>query len=390
MTHPFKNKFTLLIKKTNLSVARYKFATWLLVVFTMVCGAATQPTVKIAPIVLRTTPLPFTPKEFYIAEVKDERDDRKAVAYLIPAPASPSVPLATTAQPVDLQGGGLVAIREFIQGSWPQNNKLRPLIIRLKECKVVETPGATKGRVDGRINIAMAFDYRREGKPVHLVEYRGGARYSRPANSFSVIEPTLRQSLIGGIRYINIWMDQEAGRNEKLATGIQVNLTDYVQNVEDDTVFYTPNRPLKWSDFTATPRGGKYAALVFPSFAYQGGSEVVNGIIQLNLTVKVYVIRSSSWVKDAARDAYSLNHEQRHFDIVKLVAERFKRKIHPDSLTLDDYNSIVQYKFIESFREMNKMQEKYDGETGHGTNAAAQEAWNARIDADLRKYGVKQ
>ncbi|PSR57417.1 hypothetical protein AHMF7605_23045 [Adhaeribacter arboris] len=371
-------------------MARYRIATWLLIVLTLVCGAARQPTVKMAPIVLRPAPLPFTPKEFYIAEVKDEREDRKAVAYLIPTPASPGLPLPTTPQPVDLQGGGLAGIREFIQRSWSQNNKLRPLIIRLKECKVVETPGATKGRVEGKITIALAYDYRREGKPVHLVEYRGGARYSRPANSFSVIEPTLRQSLIAGIRYINIWMDQEAGRNEKLATGIQVNFTDYIRDAEDDTVFYTPNRPLKWNDFTATPRGGKYAALVFPSFAYQGGSEVVNGVIQLNLTVKVYVIRSSSWVKDAARDAYSLNHEQRHFDIVKLVAERFKRKIQPDSLTLNDYNSMVQYKFIESFREMNRMQEKYDGETGHGTNSGAQEAWNSRIDADLRKYGIKQ
>jgi hypothetical protein len=185
-------------------------------------------------------------------------------------------------------------------------------------------------------------------------------------------------------------MNQEAGKNEKLATGIKVNFTDYVRNAEDDTVFYSPNRPLNWNDFTATPRGTRYAALVFPGFAYQGGSEVVNGVIQLNLAVKVYVIRSSSWVKPIARDPYSLNHEQRHFDIVKLIAERFKRKIQPDSLTLEDYNSIVQYKFIESYREMNRLQEKYDNETGHGTNQAAQETWNNRIEADLRKYGIKQ
>lgn len=390
MTHLINNKLILLLKKrTARPVFRYKIAGWLFLLVTLICGAATQPTVKMAPITLRNEPLNFAPKEFYIAEVTDERTDRKAVAYLIPAPATPTLPLATAVQPVDLQGGGLVAIREFTRQSWPQNTKLRPLIIRLKECKIVETPGA-KGRVDGRISVAMAFDYRREGKPVHLAEYRGGARYSRPASSLTVVEPTLRQSLIAALRYIHIWMEQEAGRNEKLATGIKVNFTDYIRHAEDDTVFYTPSRPLNWNDFTATPRGTRYAALVFPGFAYQGGSEVVNGIIQLNLAVKVYVIRSSSWVKDAARDAYSLNHEQRHFDIVKLVAERFKRKIQPDSLTLEDYNSLVQYKFIESFREMNRLQEKYDGETGHGTNTAAQAAWNQRIDADLRKFGVKE
>ncbi|RDC64934.1 hypothetical protein [Adhaeribacter pallidiroseus] len=348
-----------------------------------------QPTVKVTPITLRTEPLKFTPKEFYIAEVVDDRTDKKAVTYLIPPPTSSTAPLTATAQPADLQGGGLQAIQDFIKQSWPQNSKLRPLIIRLKECQVLETTNG-KGRVEGRVRIAMAFEYRRAGKPVHLVEYRGGARYGRPTGSLTVVEPTLRQALIAGLSYINTWMNQEAGKNEKLATGIQVNFTDYVRNAEDDTVFYAPNRPLNWNDFTATPRGTRYAALVFPGFAYQGGSEVVNGVIQLNLTVKVYVIRSSSWVKPIARDPYSLNHEQRHFDIVKIVAERFKRKIQPDSLTLEDYNSIVQYKFIESYREMNRLQEKYDSETGHGTNHGAQEAWNSRLAADLRKYGIKE
>ncbi|WP_228467005.1 hypothetical protein [Adhaeribacter swui] len=347
-----------------------------------------QSSAKVSPIALRAEPLKFTVKEFYIADVIDDRSDKKAVTYLIPPPASPTVPLATAAQPIDLQGGGLNAIREFVKQSWHQNTKLRPIVIRLKECKVQETANG-KGRVDGRVSVAMAFEFLREGKPVHLVEYRGGARYGRPASSLTVIEPTLRQALIAGLSYINTWMNQEAGKNEKLATGIQVNFTDYLRNAEDDTVFYSPNRPLNWNDFTATPRGSRYAALVFPGFAYQGGSEVVNGVIQLNLAVKVYVIRSSSWVKPVARDAYSINHEQRHFDIVKLVAERFKRKIQPDSLTLEDYNSIVQYKFIESFREMNRLQEQYDSETGHGTNQAAQAAWNSRIEADLRKYGIK-
>jgi hypothetical protein len=38
---------------------------------------------------------------------------------------------------------------------------------------------------------------------------------------------------------------------------------------------------------------------------------------------------------------------------------------------------------------MNRLQDQYDNETGHGQNDAAQERWNRRIDAELRGYGVR-
>jgi hypothetical protein len=385
-------KYTCRLPVTILSM-RLLVTKWLFVCALLISlRAGAQPTPKLEPFVLKAAALGITPQEFYIADVLDEREDRRAVAYLLqPAPLNPAnAPLVTIAQPVDLQGGGLAAIRQFVRQSLPRATNLRPLVMRVKECRVTETAGPAKGRIDGTVKVHIAFDYLRDNKYTRLVEYRGGARYSRPAGQLTVVEPTLRQALAGGLRYINTWMNQQADNNEILAKGLQVHFTDYTPKMADDTVFYSVNRLLTWNDFTAKPRAGRYAALVFPSFAYEGGSEVRNGIIHLNLKLKVYVLQSSSWVKDVARDAYSLNHEQRHFDIVKLVAERFKQKIHPDSLTLEDYNSMVQYKFIESFREMNRMQEQYDGETQHGINQAAQAAWNQRIEADLRKYGVKK
>src|SRR5690606_5909181 len=161
------------------------------------------------------------------------------------------------------------------------------------------------------------------------------------------------------------------------ARGIKVKFTDYKAPSDQDTVFYDPARPLNWKDFQANiNRSSRFAATVFPSFGYEERSQVIDGIIHLNLTMKVYVIKSSSWVKENAQNTYTLNHEQRHFDIVKLVAERFKQKIKPGELSLADYNSNVQYHFIESFREMNKLQEQYDGETNHGLDKVAQERWN--------------
>ncbi len=237
----------------------------------------------------------------------------------------------------------------------------------------------------------MAFDLQREGEPVQLLTYKGGARYNRPVSQQTVVEPALRQSLEEALRYLNTWMDQEADHNPKLARSLIVSIKDYTRNADDDTVFYAPARPLTWDDFQAPPTASSsFAASVFPSFAYEGQTDVVNGVIHLDLEMKVYVLRGSSWVKAAARNAYSLNHEQRHFDIVKLVAERFKQKIQPDNLTLEDYNSIIQYQYLESFREMNRLQEQYDGETQHGLNEAAQQRWSERIEKELQAYGIKK
>ncbi|GEO04245.1 hypothetical protein AAE02nite_19090 [Adhaeribacter aerolatus] len=354
----------------------------LLIIF----GAAqTQPVMPTA-IVLKPITTPITPKEFFVAGVVDERRDRKAVAYLVPPTSTPAKPSPT--QPIDLEGGGLPAIRQFILQGMRRNMKLRPVVVRVKEFKLTETANAS-GWVDGQVSVVLAFDIQNEGKTMRSVDYKGGARYRRHPNQFTVIEPTLRQSLTDALNYLNGWMEKNAHHTEELAQGLKVTFKDFNQNTDPDTLFYNPKNPLTWSDFRAEPRGGRFAAAVFPSFAYEGESKTINGVVHLHITVKVFVVRDASWVR-AGRDDYGLNHEQRHFDIVKLIAERFKQKIKPSALTVEDYNSIIQNEFLESWREMTRLQEQYDSETGHGTNHPSQEAWNLRIDEELRKFGVRK
>jgi hypothetical protein len=358
-------------------------ALWGLVVLLLVSLlSAVRPDTGIAPIVLKTEVLNFSPKEFYVARVVDERADKEAVAHIIPAPAPGKPPVATPV-PVDLQGGGLTAVQQFIAKGIPVNKKLRPVIITLKEFEVKEKP-AENGRVQGQAVTAMKFELQGDGEIIPLTAYKGGIRYNRPASQVEAVEPALRQSLTGALAYFNKWMEENASTNPRLAKSINVVFTDYTAASAPDTVFYSPSRPLIWNDFTGSPsKPSKYAAAVFPGFAYEGRSEVVNGELHLYLDMKVYVLQSSSWVKPDSRNDYSLNHEQKHFDLVKLVAERFKQKITPAILSVEDYNSIIQYHYIESFREMNQLQEQYDSETQHGLNKVAQEQWNKKIEEEL-------
>ncbi|MBC5994131.1 hypothetical protein H8S84_14885 [Pontibacter sp. SD6] len=350
--------------------------------------AAGPPVAGTEPIVLKAEPLPISPKEYYIAKVLDERPDKKAIAHLYAASvvATPvSKPI-----PVDLKGGAQAAVQDYLRKSLPYNTKLRPVVMRLKEFNVIES-APVKGRVEGRVVAHVIFGLQRDGEILPLIAHQGGIKYNRPASQQGVVEPALRQVLTESLRYFDTWINKEAGKHVLLARSLKVHFADHTAEAKDDTVFYSLKRPLNWGDFIASPtKESKYAAAVFSGFAYEGDNEVKDGVIHLNLKMKVFVVKSASWAKAAARDAYTLNHEQRHFDIVKLVAERFKQKLHPDSLTLADYNSIMQYKYIESYREMNRLQEQYDSETKHGTDTAAQQRWNQKIDAELRTFKVKQ
>lgn len=338
---------------------------------------------------LKPESVSFTPTEYYIAEVLDQRAVKTSIGRWATTQNQP-------VSAVNLTGGAAAGIQQFIQKSVRTNTKLRPIAIHLTDLQLSEAAPQNRPFTEGQLSFGVAFYYKRNedqySTPAKLTEFRTSARYSRPLSQPGIVEQTIRQSIVASLKYFNDFMNREAKRDERLAKDIKVTFTEYVQNrAGSDTVFYTPERPVVWNDFQATPRAmSRFAAEINPNFAYSGRSNVENGVVTVNLLMKVYMLKSGSWAREAAKNAYSLNHEQRHFDIAKIVAEKFKRKIIPDSLTVEDYNSIIQYQFIESYREMSKLQEQYDGETNHGLNQGAQERWNQWVEGELKKYGIRK
>ncbi len=339
------------------------------------------------PVTLTLQPerLPFSATEYTLTIVTDQRPAKTNIGAWFTAPKQP-------AQVGDLAGGAATAMLSFIRQNLRQKPGQRPVALRLLACKITEK--ATGNRIEGTFTFAVGFDLLNDADGgtanKRLTEFKTGATYTRPIGQTAVVESVVRQSLVAALTYFDQYMNREVKQDERLARSLRVVFTDYVRNQDNDTVFYDRTRPLTWGDFKAKPRADtRYAAEVNPNFAYEGRSRVVNGVIELLLTLKVYTLKSGSWTTPPALNAYSLNHEQRHFDIAKIEAERFKRRIIPDSLSLEDYNSNVQFKFIESFRTMNLRQQQYDDETNHGIDQTAQERWNQRIEGELRALGVQ-
>jgi hypothetical protein len=338
------------------------------------------------PIVLIGEHIAATPTEFYIADVTDERNDKSAVAWLLPA-AKDARP---TAVPVDLQGGALHAVKQFIGNSMPRNTALRPVIIGLKKVSIKETALAGN-RVEGRVNLVFSFNLDKgEDDRVHLADYNSSAVYNRDAAQVLNVEPTLRRLLVSGLLYVNTWINQQAETNIKLVHGVKVTFSDYKEKDEGDSIYYNVKRPLKWSDFKSKVPSSKYAAEVFPTLGYDEHTEIIKGVINLHLAIKACLPKSACWVKAGSINDYTLNHEQRHFDIVKIAGEHFKLKVKARKISTGNFDGPINEEYLDAYREMNNLQKQYDNETQHGMDTAEQQRWNGKIDNELKDLRVKE
>jgi hypothetical protein len=120
-----------------------------------------------------------------------------------------------------------------------------------------------------------------------------------------------------------------------------------------------------------------------PGLGFTEQTSINKGIIIIQMAMKVYLPKSASWIKTGAENAYNLNHEQRHFDIVKIVSEKFKRQMLAEVLPVLNYDGSINTAYFDALREMDRLQKQYDNETGHGVNTTAQERWNEFIDKEL-------
>lgn len=329
------------------------------------------------PIFLRNEKLTFTPTEFYFAEVLDERLDQSKVGMLL-------LPQYSGPQAVDLRGGGKASISSFIFNSLKQDKNLRPIQVRIKESSIAEKRGAT-GIVEGAVKLHLSFHFIGEEGPIHLVDYNGGVSYRRSASQPGLVEPALRKSLSSALQYFHDWIEIEAADNVLLARGINITIIDRNVNPDSDTVFYAFNRPLIFEDFRARPTAGsRFAASIFSSFSFDVESEIVGGILEVKIFSKVFMLKDQSWVRGESKSEYTLNHEQRHFDITQIVTERLKERILNLEIFPDEYDSVINYYYLEAFREMNRLQDLYDKETRHGMDRGAQERWNKKLDLALQ------
>jgi len=97
-----------------------------------------------------------------------------------------------------------------------------------------------------------------------------------------------------------------------------------------------------------------------------------------------------SWADAQGKTASVLNHEQRHFDLNEVYARKLESALalpRVNGATTDAVRAALKKEINATAAAVldmaSQMQSRYDEETAHGTNAAMQASWAAKIDAWL-------
>jgi len=321
--------------------------------------------------------------KFFVQDVEDKRKTKGAVFGKIISFANEKP--AALATPVEKE------LTSYWSNAAPKRNEnLLPLYISIKEFQISEKR-LGPNRVSGDIKLDVSFRWYRNMTPVELTNYQTSATYTRAEKDYDH-EKLIRQMLDQALIHFQKWMTSNTGKNPALARNLKIVFNEITTQDKADTVFYSLKRPLVWSDFQGRKNkpGSRYAAAVFTSFAYEGHSYPKDDDLVLQIDLKIFMVKSMSWGLPEAKNTGTLRHEQLHFDITRIVVDRFRKRLESGDLTIEDYDSEIQYQFLEAFREMNREQEAYDAATGHGLNASAQAEWDRQISKQITEIYSRQ
>lgn len=152
----------------------------------------------------------------------------------------------------------------------------------------------------------------------------------------------------------------------------------------NDSIYYRSTDKLIWNNFKAAPdKGGLTAALTSSGFGYDAGMLYKNGSGTLNINTYCFFDKSKSWVKPNQRTDYILDHEQHHFDISCIGMQIFIQRLKQTRFTVQNYSSMLDKLYNESYEAMTRLQNEYDNETKNGQLKNKQAEWIKKIDQQL-------
>ena len=158
-----------------------------------------------------------------------------------------------------------------------------------------------------------------------------------------------------------------------------------VSNPSNDTIYYNIYQPLTWNDFKGAPDLNNAAGAITASgFAFHANMKMEDNTVYLNISIYTFFSKKNSWKRPNINSAYHLLHEQHHFDITRISAEKFRNELLKANLTVNNYNKLLSSIFSKAFDENVALQHKYDEETKHSINTSEQLKWNDKISQEVK------
>lgn len=104
----------------------------------------------------------------------------------------------------------------------------------------------------------------------------------------------------------------------------------------------------------------------------------------VDVMVYCYFKKSGSWIRSTANQAYTLHHEQGHFDIAEIYARLIRKKLSGITLRKKGGEKQIKKAWNKLYKEYFKYQAKYDKATSHSIKEKAQAEWIKKISEKLK------
>ncbi|MGN6531492.1 MAG: DUF922 domain-containing protein [Ginsengibacter sp.] len=170
---------------------------------------------------------------------------------------------------------------------------------------------------------------------------------------------------------------------------VNVFIENKLNKPASDTIYYDFNRKLAWQDFQGkVPPAAKWGAMTASGFSFNSQMED-DGENHLHISVGVYTffIKQDSWKKPGIDGSYHLEHEQHHFDITRIYAQKLVNEIRKAHFNKNNYRKLLYSIFDKVYEESVAWQHEYDNETKNSMDVEKQKEWNQKISDEVKKIG---
>ncbi|KKM87994.1 hypothetical protein LCGC14_1263260 [marine sediment metagenome] len=152
---------------------------------------------------------------------------------------------------------------------------------------------------------------------------------------------------------------------------------------EEETIPWSSDRKLQWSDFKGSYFKTEWAAATTATGIGYSFTSTKQGAQQiLAIEVQCVFLPKKSWYRPEVCNAFILGHEQLHFDIAELYARKFRKRLAAFNFT-DNVKEEVKDIYKKILLELRSYQNKYDRETDFSKDFQQQLLWNQNIESAL-------
>jgi len=248
-----------------------------------------------------------------------------------------------------------------------------PVIMKVKN--IVFTKNKIYNSV--KYTLKLQVNFVSDGKNIYGFESVNTLQSSSENNEY--YNRLIAQGLAYQIDQFNTYFSKKLKSNLNKTLNFSVQ---YLTELKSKDYIYFHQRPLlRMEDFEGTPNTTAHKKVAATRSGLLLKIETSEVGHEINLVIKISAAfdKSMSWMNRPSNPAYTLNHEQFHFNISGYMACRLKDSLENTKLRPDDFKIQVNDVFAYWLKQEKEMQKDYDAETRNGILTDKQRIWQEKI-----------